>query len=218
MLQRTAPVVGFLAVLFSAPDTAGAEAGKYQQAGASTATSRWTYSVSGYYFALPHASDYWVGIAAANRDALHLEARYNYENIDAGSLFAGWTFTAGEALSLSFTPILGAVFGTTNGVAPGAQMSATYRSFDFYFEGEYVFDFQNRGNSYFYAWSELAAKPCAWLRGGLVGQRTAIDQSDRSIQLGGFAQVLVGRASFGVYLFNPGTSDWFAATSIELRF
>jgi hypothetical protein len=217
MPQRTLIVV-LLVFLVGLTDATAADPGRTEQSNGSTAADRWTYSVSAYYFAFPHESDYWVGLATANRDALHLQARYNYENINAGSIFAGWTFAAGETFSVSVTPIVGAVFGTTQGVAPGAQVAAAYRSFDFYFEGEYVFDVQNRGNSYFYAWTELAAKPVEWLRGGFVGQRTSINQSDRSIQLGGFAQLLFGRTSFGVYLFNPGSTDWFAATSLELRF
>ncbi len=217
MPQRTLIVV-LLVLLVGLTDATAADPGRTEQSNGSTAADRWTYSVSAYYFAFPHESDYWVGLATANRDALHLQARYNYENINAGSIFAGWTFAAGESFSVSVTPIVGAVFGTTQGVAPGAQVAAAYRSFDFYFEGEYVFDVQNRGNSYFYAWTELAAKPVEWLRGGFVGQRTSINQSDRSIQLGGFAQLLFGRTSFGVYLFNPGSTDWFAATSLELRF
>jgi len=218
MPQRTTPVLGLLALLIFSTEVKAEGAGHYQPQDASGPTGRWAYSLSGYYFALPDGSDYLVSIATANRGALRFEARYNYENIDAGSVFAGWTFTTGETISLSVTPMLGAVVGTTRGVAPGVEISVTHGPFDFYFEGEYVFDFDNRSDSFFYAWSEVAAKPIHWLRGGLVAQRTSIEQSDRDIQLGGFAQILIGPASFGVYVFNPGTSDWFTATSLELRF
>ena len=218
MPPRTLPAFVLVVLLIGSGDARAADPARVEQRDLSAPAERWTYAVSAYYFAFPHESDYWVGLATANRGDLHLQARYNYENINAGSIFAGWTFAAGETFSVSLTPIVGAVFGTTRGVAPGAQVAAAWRSFDFYWEGEYVFDVQNRGNSYFYAWTELAAKPVEWLRGGFVGQRTSINQSDRSIQLGGFAQLLFGRTSFGVYLFNPGSTDWFAATSLELRF
>lgn len=216
MSSRLAPLLGLLAVLSPVQACGGEYAGTRAQADP-TATP-WSYSLSGYYFALPSASDYMVGIAAANRGPLHLETRYNYENIDAGSVFAGWTFTAGERLRVSVTPMVGVVFGTTRGIAPGVEMSAQAAPFDFYFEGEYVFDRRGGSESFFYAWSELAATPIKWLRTGFVAQRTVIDQGGRDLQLGGFLQLLSSRVSLAAYLFNPGSSDWFLATGLELRF
>jgi len=52
-------------------------------------------------------------IATADRGSLHLEARYNYEALDTGSLFAGWTFAGRRQLTYELTPMLGAVFGET---------------------------------------------------------------------------------------------------------
>jgi hypothetical protein len=211
-------MLGLLALILSSQGFCAEDAGTYRRADANGAANPWTGSLSGYYFALPRGQDYAVGIGAANRGALRVEARYNYENIGAGSVFAGWTLSAGERLSFQVTPMLGAVFGTTRGVAPGLEMSAQYARFDFYFEGEYVFDLRNGRDSFFYAWSELAGKPLNWLRTGLVAQRTSIEQSDRSLQLGGFIQFSLPLANLAVYLFNPGTRDWFAASGLELRF
>lgn len=218
MPARLAPVLGLLAVL-STTQARGSEqvAARMQDAAAAVVTP-WSYSLNGYYFALPNASDYMVGIATANRGALHVEARYNYENIDAGSVFAGWNFTAGERLKISVTPMLGVVFGTTRGIAPGLEIGVELASLDFYFEGEYVFDWRSGSESFFYAWSELATRPVDWLRAGFVAQRTAIEQSNRDLQLGGFLQLLLGRANLGAYLFNPGSSDWFLAMGVELRY
>lgn len=216
MRSRFAFVVGLLLVLTSG-QTFGGEA--TPSPAETNRAAAWTTSVSGYYFAYPKASDYFVGIASANRDALHLEARWNYENIDAGSVFVGWNFAAGEWLKVSVTPLLGMVFGTTRGIAPGVELAAVAAPFDFYFEGEYVFDWRGGSESFFYAWSELAVTPLDWLRTGLVAQRTVTNQSDRNLQRGGFCQVLFHRrANVAVYFFNPGSSDWYVATGIELRF
>jgi hypothetical protein len=218
MPSRLALLLGLLTMLASSRGFGGEPAIGQTQAAATAAATPWAYSLSGYYFALPNASDYFVGIAAANRGPLRLEARYNYENIDAGSVFAGWNVAAGERLRISVTPMLGLVFGTTRGIAPGVEIGVQAAPFDFYFEGEYVFDWRGARESFFYAWSELAATPVAWLRTGFVAQRTAIDQSDRELQLGGFVQLLLGRINLGAYLFNPGSSDWFFATGVELGF
>jgi len=45
------------------------------------------------YYSLKDQSDFLLAVATAERGQLHIEARYNYEAIDAGSLFAGWKFS-----------------------------------------------------------------------------------------------------------------------------
>ena len=47
----------------------------------------------------------------ADRDWLHLEARYNYEALDTGSAWVGYNFSGGETLAWEFTPMIGGVFG-----------------------------------------------------------------------------------------------------------
>lgn len=54
-----------------------------------TKVSGWDFSATGYYYALDDQNDYLSAIATADREALHLEARYNYQALDSGSLFAG---------------------------------------------------------------------------------------------------------------------------------
>ncbi len=71
-------------------------------------------------------SDYLSVIATADRESLHLEARYNYEALDTGSVFAGWNFSGGDGLKCELTPILGAVFGAKQGIAPGFEASVAY--------------------------------------------------------------------------------------------
>src|SRR5262249_26304146 len=89
-------------------------------------------SVSASYYALPGETDFTVGVASLNRDALHLEARYNYEALNSTSLFAGWKFAGGEALTWEITPIAGALFGRTHALIPGVELSVAYRQIDAY--------------------------------------------------------------------------------------
>jgi hypothetical protein len=176
-----------------------------QQANASA--SGWAFAATGYYYALDDQDNYFAAIATADRDALHLEARYNYEALDSASLFAGWTFAGGNAVSWEITPIIGAVMGSKHGIAPGFEASAAHGIVDFYIEAEYVYDLDARDDSFTYAWSELGVAPLAWLRFGLVGQRSRAHESERDIQRGGFAQLTSGRFTLGAYVFNPDDSD-----------
>ena len=102
-----------------------------------------------------------------DRDWLHLEARYNYENLDTGSAWVGYNFSGGEKLAWEFTPMLGGVFGNTTGIAPGYKGSLSWWKLELYSEGEYVFDTGDSSESFFYTWSELIAGA-----GGLVSLRS----------------------------------------------
>jgi hypothetical protein len=197
----------FIALLLVALPCA-AQDGKVTTATTSTADApRWAYSATGMYYSFRNQDDFTLAVATAERGPLHIEARYNYEAIDSGSLFAGWKFSGGKKLTWEVTPILGAVFGSMEGIAPGFEAAAAYGIADFYIEAEYVRDLEVKEDSFYYSWSELGFTPWEWLRFGLVGQRTKVYKSDRDIQRGLFAQVIYRKATLGVYIFNPDDGD-----------
>ena len=166
----------------------------------------WAFSATGYYYSPRNQEDYLSVIATAERGPLLLETRYNYEALDTGSLFAGWKFSGGEALSYELTPILGVVFGQAQGIAPGFKASLAYGMVDFYVEAEYLRDSKVREDSFTYAWSELGISPAKWLRFGLVAQRTRAYESERDIQRGPFVQFIARKLTLGAYVFNPDDS------------
>ncbi len=177
----------------------------------------WSWSASAYQYWLPGDSDFLVGIATADHGALHLEARWQYEDLRSASAFAGWTFEAGEELHLEVTPIAGVVFGRTTGLVPGLELDLGWRWLGFYVEAEYVLDLEDTGASYFYLWSELTATPAKWLALGLVGQRTRLVKTSVEVQRGLLGRLSHGGLSAAVYLFNPATPDWFAVTALSLE-
>jgi len=175
-------------------------------------------SATGFYYAMRDQPDFGVGVAAVNRGPLRLEARYNYEARDAGSAFIGWRFAGGEEVTFEITPIVGVLFGAARGAIPGFEASVAYGSVDAYIEAEYVHDSENHSDSYYYAWSEIGWKPTEWLRLGLVGQRTRVVQNDRELQRGVFAQFFFGKATLGVYAFNPDASSRYAIIALGVQF
>lgn len=209
-----------VAALFFIPAPCSAQAGAGEPPPSPpTQPVGWDVSATGYYYALDDQSDYLSVIATADRDALHLEARYNYEALNSGSLFAGWTFSGGDALTWELRPILGAVFGSTRGIAPGFEASLAYGMVDYYIEAEYMHDIEVEEDSFTYAWSELGFTPLPWLRVGVVGQRSRAYESDREIQRGGFAQFMLGKVTLGTYVFNPDdSSDGFVIFSLGASF
>jgi hypothetical protein len=200
-------VAAAVALLLSAL-TCAAQEGKGTPVQSSAADAPgWAYSATGMYYSFRDQDDFTLAVATAEKGPLHLEARYNYEAIDSGSLFVGWKFSGGEKLTWELTPILGAVFGQKEGIAPGFEAAVAYGIADFYTEAEYVRDLEVKEDSFYYSWNELGITPLTWLRFGIVGQRTLVYQSERDIQRGFFAQVMYRIATLGVYVFNPDDSD-----------
>jgi hypothetical protein len=178
----------------------------------------WEFAVTAYPTFVRGGENYTSAIAAADRGALHLEARYNYESIGARSAFVGWTFSGGEAITWELTPLLGGAWGTTQAFVPSLEASVAWKRLDFYVEAEYVHDNSERTSSYLYAWSELGFRPVEWLRVGLAAQRTRAYGGDRELQRGPFAQVTWGRVTIGGFWFNPGSRDQVFVGSIGATF
>lgn len=169
-------------------------------------TPTWTFGGSAYTYFLPDEPNYLQPSVTADRGRLHLEARFNYEARDTGSVWGGVNFSGGDAVSWELTPMLGGVFGDTSGVAPGYRGSIAWRALEFYSEGEAMFDADDSVDSFFYNWSELALAPVDWLRFGLVTQRTRAYQADRVVQRGLLVGTSIRRLDVTAYLFNPDDS------------
>jgi hypothetical protein len=154
----------------------------------------------------------------ADRDRLHLEARYNYEAQKTASVWMGWNFSGGDTVPWELTPIVGGIFGDVDGVAPGYKGSIGWRKISLYSEGEYVIDTADTSNSFFYSWSELTYAVTDSLRAGLVVQRTHAYQTDRDVQRGLILGYSYRRAEFTLCLFNPDVDKPTGAFSVAFRF
>jgi hypothetical protein len=166
----------------------------------------WTLSASAYLYFVPENKDYLQPTLGADHDLLHIGARYNYENLKTASFWIGANFSGGKELRWEITPMVGAVVGSTNGIAPGYQGHLGWWLLELSSESEYVIDLEGASNSFFYNWSELALSPLEWFRFGLVIQRTRVFQTAREVQRGLLAGVSYKEASFTTYVFNPDDS------------
>lgn len=166
----------------------------------------WSFSVSAYTYFVPDDSNFLVPVITADRGRLHLEARYNYEDRDTGSAWIGYNLHFGENLTWDITPMIGAVFGNTAGVAPGYKSTLSWWKIELYSEGEYVIDTGDSSDSFFYTWSELTLSPADWFRFGLVVQRTKLYETEFDIQRGFLAGLSYKRMDITAYVFNPDES------------
>jgi hypothetical protein len=178
----------------------------------------WEFALTAYPTMVRGGENYTSAIASADRGALHLEARYNYESVGARSAFVGWNFSGGETVTWELTPLVGGAWGTTRAFVPGFEASLGWKQLDFYVEAEYVRDRGEDGDSYLYAWTEVGYTPVEWLRVGIAGQRTRAYGGDRDIQRGPFAQLTVGPVTVGGYWFNPGSDEQVFVGSVGVAF
>jgi hypothetical protein len=181
-------------------------------------TSKWNFSAWTELFILPDEQNFFNPTFYARTTTLHLEGRYNYEDRNTVSLWAGRRFRFGKDVEFLLVPMAAVILGNTGGMAPGLEAEISYRKLDFYSESEYVFNFQSKEDNFFYIYSELAARPLEPLRIGLMAQRTRVVQAEREIQRGLFAEYYFGRFRAGAFYFNPFSSSYFWLASVSVDF
>lgn len=157
-------------------------------------------------------------VAYVNYKNWHFEPRYNYENLETFSMFAGYNISGGEKVKYLFTPMLGGVVGRTNGVAPGLELDLALGKFGFYSEMEHVFDLDASADSYFYAWSQLRFAATKWMTLGLVGSRNRVYKTDVDVQRGVSLGFIKGKNTLTGYYYNPFTSDNYGSISFFRKF
>jgi hypothetical protein len=201
-----------IAVVFTAMISAQA-----QTTNPGTSQKQWNISsdVNFYIF----KDDFFVlPVIRADKNKLHLEARYNYEDIETFSAWIGYNVSGGGQFEYTFTPMVGGVVGLSNGIAPGLEVTLTYKKFEFYSEMEYLFDWNETENNFYYNWADILYSPNDWLWFGISGQRTRLYQTNLEIQRG----LTVGAGwkvwELNTYAYNFGFDDPFFVITLSAEF
>jgi hypothetical protein len=171
------------------------------------AKNPWAFNLTIDGYIIPNETSYANPTFTADRHWLHLEARYNYEDLRTGSLWAGYNFSAGKSLVLNVTPMIGVVFGRTTGIAPGCEASLAYKKIELSISNEYVFDKTHKSGSFYYSWPQITYSPVDWLRVGAVAQRTKAFHTSQDVQRGFLVGVSHRQVEFTTYIFNAGWTD-----------
>jgi hypothetical protein len=187
------------------------------RAAAQQAGGDWTFSASAYLYPDDDPS-FLLPIVTADRGPLHLEARYNYEDLETVSGWVGWTFEAGDKLTLAVTPMLGGVLGRTDGIAPGVELTLGWRAFELYSESEYVIPLGDDSADFLYTWTQLTWSPLERLSVGVSGQRLASTGSDRLIDSGPMAAFQLGPVDLEAFVYNPFSDDAFTVLGASIAF
>jgi hypothetical protein len=168
----------------------------------------WGYDVSAFVY-VPQDDDVFTApTVSADRGALHLEARYNYEDLETGSVFIGRNIEFEDKdVSGSIVPVFGVVAGNTAGIAPGVNIDLTWGRFEFSTETEVVVELPESDQSFLYSWVEATLEPIHGLRFGVAGQRTKVKDVGVDQRRGPMLSISARRAWLGFYWFDPDRKD-----------
>jgi hypothetical protein len=215
---RTLQLAGFVLILSLARDAlAQAVSAPLSHNVHPPSNNPWAFSLITDGYILPDQNSYVNPNFTADRGWLHLEARYNSENFRTGSAWIGYNFTAGEKLILNVTPMIGGVFGRTNGVAPGCEASLTYKKVEASISNEYVFA-TDKSDSFYYNWPQFTYSPVNWLQLGFVAQRTKTYKTSLDTQLGFLVGFSHKKMEVTSYVFNPGLATPTVVLELGLSF
>ena len=207
----------FLFFIAAFPFYATAQVGQIKLPGDSASPSL-SVSATGYYYFFPEAdNNTYTVIGYLDYKSLHLEPRYNYEDRNTGSVFAGWKFKSEGKVNVAVTPMIGVIFGNIKGFAPALELELSYKAFDFYTENEYVVDQAGSNYNFYYAWTELGYSPLENFRTGISIQRTRLYETGLDLQRGVFAEYSFWKLTVGIHYYNPFSTEYFFISSLNFE-
>lgn len=158
-----------------------------------------------------------IGVVAVDLSTWHLEGRYNYEDTETVSLWAGWNLAAEGAVTVAFTPMMAVVLGAVNGVAPGFELTLDWHALTYYNESEVVIPF-NGDPSYYVGWSSLTWRVSDWLQPGVTYQRLREFEGERTVDPGLAVVSEFGAWTTGVYAYNLAEDSRFLQLTVTRSF
>lgn len=181
-----------------------------------TDKDRWIFNAEGdFYFTEPF---FILPVISADKNQIHLEARYNYEELKTFSGWIGYNISGGDKFVYTITPMAGFIAGRITGFAPGLKLGFNFRKLELYNESEYVFDTNNKENNFFYSWTDFTYSPAEWVFLGFSIQRTKVYKTEFDIQRGLLTGVSYRNFEMSAYYFNPGTENNFFLLSLSSEF
>lgn len=151
------------------------------------------------------------------KNGFYTELRYNYEDVQTLSLFAGNTFTGGKSFEYTITPMAGFSTGKFTGVSLAANTDAEWKNFYFSSQTQYSFSTKKEVSNFFFSWSELGYSITKHLFAGLAMQYTR--QNDfNDFEPGFVAGLEINNFSFPVYVFSPFRSGSYFVVGVNYQY
>jgi hypothetical protein len=130
------------------------------------------------------------------------ELRYNYEDVQTLSAYAGKTITAGKTLEFSITPMLGFSTGRFTGISLAANSEINWKKFYISSQSQYSIGIKKGSEAFLFNWSELAYNITPRFYTGLSMQYTR-QSGQTDIEPGLLAGISFNAFSIPIYVFSP---------------
>lgn len=179
----------------------------------------WEFSAEGMFYYFPGDEGLFLPVLRADRGKLHLEARYNYEDVRTVSGWVGYNLQgATRKIEYVFTPMAGIAGGRTQGVAAGLEFTVSMGKFELSSESEYLWDRAGSEYNFFYSWTDLTFSPKDSWYVGISGQRTKLYQTEADIQRGLILGTSVRAWDISGYFYNLGLDSPFFLLDVVFSF
>lgn len=132
----------------------------------------------------------------------YAELRYNYEEAQTLSAFAGKTFTGGKSFAYNVTPMAGVSVGNFAGLSFAANMEIDWKNFYMASQTQYSIATKRSADNFFFSWSELGYNITDYIFGGLAIQYT-LEQEKNVVEPGFVAGLNFKNISIPFYVFSP---------------
>ena len=135
------------------------------------------------------------------------EARYNFDELNTFSLYAGKRFSGTGNLSWEATPLIGGLMGQMNGGSVGVNFGMDFRKLFIASQSQYSFSLENNSDRYFYHWSEVGYNATSWLYAGLAIQQTNIYKTLVKLEPGCMIGISIKNLTIPLYAFNTADQE-----------
>lgn len=133
---------------------------------------------------------------------IYTELRYNYEDVQTLSLFAGKTFAGGNVLKYSLTPMAGFSTGRFTGVSLATNGDIVWKNFYLSSQTQYSRSTKKSTADFIFSWSELGYSISDKYFGGIAIQYTR-QQGKSDVEPGFVTGLNFKNISIPVYIFSP---------------
>jgi hypothetical protein len=147
----------------------------------------------------------------------YTELRYNYEDAQTLSLFAGKAFESGKAIEYTIIPMMGFSIGRFTGASIGLNTDITWKNFDLSTQSQYSIAMKKNTNDFFFNWSELTYSFSQNIFAGIAMQYT-LQTKQQALEPGIVAGVNLKNVSFPIYAFNLFRTDSYFVVGVNYEY
>jgi hypothetical protein len=138
-----------------------------------------------------------------SKKGVYTELRYNYEAVNAASLYLGKSFTKEGTIKYTLTPMLGLVMGSYNGGSLALNMELEHKKTFVSMQTQYTVSSDDVKDNFFFNWTEIGYQPLKWLYAGVSTQQTVQYGGDVQSEYGILTGFVIKKFTIPVYVFNP---------------